>query len=265
MLGFSLSSPDLVVYTGSPHIPTKNYGDSLEFLEKNRCSIELSLENGIDGSDTKVKHKAPIVKFSTVCQTLHQEMSPDFSFELLPLPETADYLHKEHEHLPVISINAGCINGAVELDSVIYSDDGCFVGGDVIRTHTMVGDGVGNSLYNTARFGDFSYKFSSLESGFYNIDLHFAEIVFTTGSPGIRVVSSLDIYGQVGANKPLVISNIKTFVDSCGGLLTRFEGLMRSSIVCGITDMSDCGVEVKYKKLERDYEHQSKELAGMRR
>ncbi|KAK6229096.1 hypothetical protein SCA6_018047 [Theobroma cacao] len=60
----------------------------------------------------------------------------------------------------------------------------------------MVGDGVGNSLYNTARFGDFSYKFSSLEP----------EIVFTTSPPGSRVfyvfiqsekvVSSLDIYGQ---------------------------------------------------------------------
>ncbi|WRX28851.1 Leucine-rich repeat - like 10 [Theobroma cacao] len=180
LLGFSLTSPDLVICTGSPDIPVKNYGDSPEFLEKNRCSIELSLENGIDGSDAKAKHKTPTVKFSTVCQTFEKEMSPDSSFELLPLPESADYLHKEHEHLPVISINAGCINGAVELDGVIYSDDDCYVGGDVIRTHTMVGDGVGNSLYNTARYGDFSYKFSSLEPGFYNIDLHFAEIVFTT-------------------------------------------------------------------------------------
>ncbi|EOY13846.1 Receptor like protein 27 [Theobroma cacao] len=162
-----------------------------------------------------------------------------------PLPESADYLHKEHEHLTVISINAGCINGAVELDGVVYSEDDCYVGGDVIRTDTMVGDGVGNSLYNTAQFGDFSYEFSSLERGFYNIDLHFAEIVFTSGPPGIRVfdvfiqqekvVSGLDIYGLVGANKPLVISNINTFFDSGGGLLIRFEGLMRSPIVCGIT------------------------------
>ncbi|KAK6270380.1 hypothetical protein POUND7_007485 [Theobroma cacao] len=170
MLGFSLSLPDLVVCTGSPDIP-----------------IEFSLENGIDGSDTKVKHKTPTAKFSTVCQTFHKEMPPDSSFVLLPLPGTADYVHKEHEHLPVISINAGCINGAVEVDGVIYSDGGCYVGGDVIRTDSVVGDGVGNSLYNTAQFGDFSYKFSSLESGFYNIDLLFAEIVFTTGPPGIRV------------------------------------------------------------------------------
>ncbi|XVF18221.1 hypothetical protein REPUB_Repub11eG0002900 [Reevesia pubescens] len=299
MLGFSLTSPDLVICTGSPDIPENSYGDSPQFSEKHRCSIELSLENGIDGSDTKLKHKTPTVKFSTVCQTFDKELSPDSSFELLPLPETAEYRQKEDEHLPVISINAGCLNGAVELDGVIYSDDNCYVGGDVIRTDSMIGDGMGNSLYHTARFGDFSYKFSALESGFYTVDLHFAEIVFTSGPPGIRVfdvfiqeekvVSSLDIYGQVGANKPLVISNIRTFVDSGGGLLIRFEGLIRSPIVCGITVMKDSPASFKeaeseevmgmakwgghesprdisdHQKLQRDYECQNKELEEMRR
>lgn len=52
-------------------------------------------------------------------------------------------------------------------------------------------------------------------------------------------MTSLDIYGQVGANKPLVISNIRTFVDSDEGLLIRFEGLMGSPIVCGITVRKD--------------------------
>ncbi|OMO65853.1 hypothetical protein CCACVL1_21367 [Corchorus capsularis] len=305
LLGFSLTSPDLVVCTGSPDIPSKIYGDSPEFLEKNRRSFELSLENGIDGSETTTKQKTPTVKFSTVCQTFDRELSPDSSFELLPLPEASDYVQNKHEDLPVISINAGCINGAVELDGVTYSDDNFYSGGDVIRTDTMVGDGEGKSLYNSARFGDFSYKFSSLESGSYTVDLHFAEIVFTSGPPGIRVfdvfiqeekvVSSLDIYGQVGANKPLVIPNIRTFVDSGGGLLIRFEGVVRSPIVCGITvrkespasfkeaesqevmgmaelgdhesprDMSECEVEVQYKNLQRNYERQSKELAEMRR
>ncbi|KAK8527615.1 hypothetical protein V6N12_054821 [Hibiscus sabdariffa] len=314
MLGFSLTSPDLVICTGSPDIPLKAYGDSPEFLEKHRCSFELSLENGIDGSDgSKANVKTPTVKFSTVCQTFHKELSPESSFELLPLLETAD---NNHENLPVISINAGCLNGAAKFDGVIYSKDNCYVGGDVI----IIGDGVGNSLYDTARIGDFSYNFSTLESGFYAIDLHFAEIVFTSGPPGIRVfdvfiqeekvVTSLDIFGQVGANKPLIISNIRTFVDSGGGLLIRFEGLIGSPIVCGITirkdspeikknsklfaeqicetgfkeagseeimgmaeigghesprDISDDEVEVKYQRLQMDYEHQKKELAEMRR
>ncbi|TYH29715.1 hypothetical protein ES288_A01G034600v1 [Gossypium darwinii] len=305
MLGFSLTSPDLVICAGSPDIPSKAYGDSPEFLEKHRCSIEVSLENGIEGSDnSKAKQKSPTVKFSTVCETFHKELSPESSFELLPLTETADYSQHKHEDYPAISINAGCLNGAVELDGVIYSNDDCFVGGDVIIADRIVGDGGGNSLYNTARLGDFSYNFLTLECGFYAIDLHFAEIVFTTGPPGIRVfdvfvqeekvVNSLDIYGQVGANKPLVISNIRTFVDSGGGLLIRFEGLMGSPIVCGITvrkdslesfkeagseeimgmdkmeghesprDISDCEIEVKYQILQMDYELQKKELAEMR-
>ncbi|KAG4160919.1 hypothetical protein ERO13_D01G024000v2 [Gossypium hirsutum] len=305
MLGFSLTSPDLVICAGSPDIPSKAYGDSPEFLEKHRCSIEVSLENGIEGSDnSKAKQKSPTVKFSTVCETFHKELSPESSFELLPLRETADYSQHKHEDYPAISINAGCLNGAVELDGVIYSNDDCFVGGDVIIADRIVGDGGGNSLYNTARLGDFSYNFLTLECGFYAIDLHFAEIVFTTGPPGIRVfdvfvqeekvVTSLDIYGQVGANKPLVISNIRTFVDSGGGLLIRFEGLMGSPIVCGITvrkdslesfkeagseeimgmdkvgghesprDISDCEIEVKYQILQMDYERQKKELAEMR-
>ncbi|TYI41660.1 hypothetical protein ES332_A01G041500v1 [Gossypium tomentosum] len=305
MLGFSLTSPDLVVCAGSPDIPSKAYGDSPEFLEKHRCSIEVSLENGIEGSDnSKAKQKSPTVKFSTVCETFHKELSPESSFELLPLTETADYSQHKHEDYPAISINAGCLNGAVELDGVIYSNDDCFVGGDVIIADRIVGDGGGNSLYNTARLGDFSYNFLTLECDFYAIDLHFAEIVFTTGPPGIRVfdvfvqeekvVNSLDIYGQVGANKPLVISNIRTFVDSGGGLLIRFEGLMGSPIVCGITvrkdslesfkeagseeimgmdkmeghesprDISDCEIEVKYQILQMDYELQKKELAEMR-
>ncbi|XP_039001539.1 kinesin-like protein KIN-14Q [Hibiscus syriacus] len=298
MLGFSLSSPDLVISTGSPDIPSKAYGDSPEFLGKHRCSFELSLENGIDGSDgSKAKVKTPTVKFSTVCQTFHKELSPESSFELLPLPETAD---NKHENLPVIRINAGCLTGTAKFEGVIYSNDNCYEGGDVI----IIGDGVGKSLYDTARIGDFSYNFSTLKSGFYAINLHFAEIVFTSGPSGIRVfdvfiqeervVTSLDIYGKVGANKPLVISNIRTFVDSGGGLLIRFEGLIGSPIVCGITirkdspesfkeagseeimgmaevgahesprDITDDEVEVKYQSLQRDYECQKKELAEMR-
>ncbi|GLT64702.1 hypothetical protein SLA2020_371790 [Shorea laevis] len=97
MLGFSLTSPDLVICAGSPDIPTERYGSSPEFLEKNKCSIELSLENGINESNAKKTHKTPSVKFSTVCQTFEKELSPESSFELLPpQPVIQDDLQKEH-------------------------------------------------------------------------------------------------------------------------------------------------------------------------
>jgi kinesin family protein C2/C3 len=43
MLGFSLTSPDLVICAGSPDISRTGYGDSPELLDGNKCSIELSL------------------------------------------------------------------------------------------------------------------------------------------------------------------------------------------------------------------------------
>ncbi|GLU14648.1 hypothetical protein SLE2022_312070 [Rubroshorea leprosula] len=305
MLGFSLTSPDLVICAGSPDIPTERYGSSPEILEKNRCSIELSLENGIDKSSAKYTHKTPSVKFSTVCQTYEKELSPESSFELLPpTPAMQDDLQKQR--FPVISINAGSTNEAAALDGVNFLEDNCFSGGDVTWTDTIIGDGEGLSLYKTARYGNFSYMFSSLQSGGYIVDLHFAEIMFTLGPPGIRVfdvfiqedkvVSGLDIYGQVGANKPLVVSGIKTFVNGDEGLFIRFEGIIGSPIVCGISvrkddfanfkeaadqlevrgitevaednlarDIDEGEVKGEYQMLPKDHESQKKELIELRR
>jgi Malectin domain len=49
------------------------------------------------------------------------------------------------------------------------------------------------SLYCSARVGNFSYIFDQLEEGNYEVDLHFAEIMFTDGPPGMRV---FDIFIQ---------------------------------------------------------------------
>ncbi|KAB5521709.1 hypothetical protein DKX38_026028 [Salix brachista] len=179
MLGFSLTSPDLVICAGSPDISRTGNGDSPDFMDKNKCSIEVSLENGIDGSE--------------------------------------------------------------------FVEDDCFAGGDTVRTNATIGDGQegGLSLYQTARYGNFTYCFRGLEPGTYDVSLHLAEIVFTEGPPGLRVfdvfihekkaVSSLDIYAQVVANKPLVVSDLKAFVEGDEDLLIRFEGVMGKPIVCGIS------------------------------
>ncbi|XP_019443766.1 PREDICTED: kinesin-like protein KIN-14Q isoform X2 [Lupinus angustifolius] len=97
MLGYSLTSPDLVICGVSPDIAGTNYGsDSPELMGGKYCknlasSIELSLENGINGSEVEVDNghkKTTTVKFSNLCQTFEQEeemLSPEASFEL-PLP-----------------------------------------------------------------------------------------------------------------------------------------------------------------------------------
>ncbi|KAE9585081.1 putative minus-end-directed kinesin ATPase [Lupinus albus] len=97
MLGYSLTSPDLVICGVSPDIAGISYGsDSPELMGGKYCknlasSIELSLENGINGSEVEVDNgynKTKTVKFSNLCQTFEQEeqvLSPEASFEL-PLP-----------------------------------------------------------------------------------------------------------------------------------------------------------------------------------
>ncbi|XP_027342983.1 kinesin-like protein KIN-14Q [Abrus precatorius] len=94
ILGYSLTSPDLVICAGSPDIAGISYSDSPEVLKNKYCknlesSMELSLENGINGSQVEVDngHKIPTVKFSDFFQTFEQKeelLSPEASFELFP-------------------------------------------------------------------------------------------------------------------------------------------------------------------------------------
>ncbi|KAG5235708.1 kinesin protein [Salix suchowensis] len=253
MLGFSLTSPDLVICAGSPDLSRNGYRDSPELLD-GKFSIELSLENGIDGSDMKDSIKTPCVKFSSVFQTFNKELSPESSFELLPHQEKEEKLVKDL--VPGVCINAGCTDRAVVLGGVEFLGDDCFLGGDHVRTDATIGDGQNGdlSLYQTARYGNFSYCFRALEPGNYDVSLHLAEIVFTDGPPGLRVfdvfvqekkvVSCLDIYAQVGANRPLVVSDLKAFVEGDEGLLIRFEGVMGKPIVCGISITKPIGMSL---------------------
>ncbi|XP_059661323.1 kinesin-like protein KIN-14Q [Cornus florida] len=302
MLGFSLTSPDLVICAESPDIPRRSYVESPEF--SNRASIELSLENGINGSEMENAHETPATtKFSTSWPTAVEDASPVASFELLPPPIVEEKLLKDP--LPIISINAGSLDGISALDGIDFLEDSCFSGGDTTRTDTTIGDGNGHSIYQTARFGNFSYHFKALKSGNYSVDLHLAEIMFTDGPPGMRVfdvfiqeqkaVSDIDIYARVGANKPLVISDLKAFVSGDEGLTIRFEGVTGSPIVCGISirghssasfgevellkvmgmsqmpeyqspkDIGDYNVDGDSQKLRIEYECQKKELTQTRR
>lgn len=111
-------------------------------------------------------------------------------------------------------VNAGSL--AIEgLDSRInFKGDFSYHGGDVLRTvDCIINGGDCPSLYQSARYGNFCYKFDGLAPGDYFVDLHFAEFVNINGPKGMRmfdvymqeekVLSELDIYSLVGANKPL--------------------------------------------------------------
>lgn len=148
--------------------------------------MELSFENSFSGIEVNYNQRTPSVRFSKLCETYEEELSPGSSFELAPPPATTSL--QSEELLQAVSINAGSSNDAVTLDGMNYVEDNCYNGGDTIRS-----DEIEHPLYQTARYGNFYYNFSSLEPGNYVVDLHFAEIVFTNGPPGMRV---FDVYLQ---------------------------------------------------------------------
>lgn len=85
-----------------------------------------------------------------------------------------------------LGINAGCENEPVVYGGADFEVDKFYSGGDTLKTDAQVGNG-GDGLYQSARFGNFSYQFPEFQAGDYIIDLHFAEIVFVEGPPGVRV------------------------------------------------------------------------------
>ncbi|KDO81245.1 hypothetical protein CISIN_1g0371692mg, partial [Citrus sinensis] len=99
-------------------------------------------------------------------------------------------------------------------------------------------------LYQSARFGNFSYRIGNLSPGDYLVDLHFAEIVNANGPKGMRVFDvfmqeekvllEIDIYSIVGANKPLQVVDVRVSVGMDEVLLIRFDGACGSPIVNGI-------------------------------
>ncbi|XP_038977497.1 kinesin-like protein KIN-14E [Phoenix dactylifera] len=145
----------------------------------------------------------------------------------------------------VMFVNAGGSAIQGQDSRINFEGDSYFQGGDIIETNeAMVEGGDYPLVYQSARYGNFCYKFEGLAPGEYFVDLHFAEIVNTNGPKGIRVfdvsvqeekiLSELDIYAVVGANKPLQLVDIRVPVLENGVIVIRFEGISGTPTVCGI-------------------------------
>lgn len=195
MLGFSLTSPDLVICTGSPEIPRNDFEETPDLIKK-ACrrnlitSVELSLENGISGFQNEENLSATTAVLFPELPASNENRYLEPSLELpliLEVPKQAERDELPETSLPVISINVGGMDGTASLGGVGFQEDVFFIGGDVIKTEARIGDGEGLELYQSARFGNFSYKFQSLVAGNYSVDLHLAEIIFTEGPPGMRI------------------------------------------------------------------------------
>ncbi|KAJ7560229.1 hypothetical protein O6H91_04G119000 [Diphasiastrum complanatum] len=143
----------------------------------------------------------------------------------------------------VVAINSGGSGLLETCYGISFIEDSFFSGGDVLRTCEIISETEEPFLYQTARYGNVAYTLSDLSIRDYFVDLHFAEIIFTNGPPGMRVfdiflqgnkvVSELDVYGRVGSNKPLVLSNLRATVKD-GTLKIRLEGVVGSPMINGI-------------------------------
>lgn len=145
----------------------------------------------------------------------------------------------------VMFMNAGG-EVSVEADAHIsLLTDNFFEGGDIFQTEESIIEGGDYPfIYQSARLGNFCYRFCNLHPGEYFVDLHFVEIINTYGPKGMRVfnvfmqdekvLSDFDIFSIVGANKPLQLVDLRVSVKDDGMVVIRFEGVNGSPVVSGI-------------------------------
>ncbi|XP_057783910.1 kinesin-like protein KIN-14R [Salvia miltiorrhiza] len=145
----------------------------------------------------------------------------------------------------VLFVNAGSMTSRESDSGVEFAADNFFEGGDIILTEDFILEGGDCSfIYQSARLGNFCYRFENLMAGDYFIDLHFSEIINVSGPKGMRVfnvfiqdekiLSEFDIFSIVGFNKPLQVVGARAAVKDDGILHLRFEGVFGSPILSGI-------------------------------
>ncbi|KAE9607044.1 putative minus-end-directed kinesin ATPase [Lupinus albus] len=186
------------------------------------------------------EHKDSVMEDSD--ESLLDSMVCDSSSRLIPTgftrPDKAD-----GEYFMFVNAGGEAFNDAD--GRLTFLSDTFFDGGNVFRTdEQIVCAGDYPFIYQSARLGTFCYRFDKIPPGNYVIDLHFVEIINTNGPKGMRVfnvyiqeekvLSELDIFAVVGANKPLQLIDPRVRVKDDEVILIRFESINGSPLVSGI-------------------------------
>ncbi len=131
---------------------------------------------------------------------------------------------------PVLQINSG--GGA----SGAWAADEMISGGSTASTTAAintanVADPAPQSVYQTERYGAFTYNISNLEPGAsYNVGLHFAEIYWTAAGKrefnvlinGTQVLTNFDIFAAAGGENIAVVKSFTATASSSGGITIQF-------------------------------------------
>jgi subtilisin family serine protease len=148
----------------------------------------------------------------------------------------------------VYQINAG--GGA----SGSFSADTFSTGGSGYTVAQAITTGVANAapmaVYQSLRYGNFSYVMPSLTPGTtYTVRLHFAETyhtaagkrVFNVAINGANVLSSFDIVAAAGAANKAVVKEFTAVADANGKITISFTTVVDAAVVNGIEILSGTG------------------------
>ncbi len=141
----------------------------------------------------------------------------------------------------VIRINSG--GPAQNFGGEAWVADQYFTGGTVYSTTSPIANTTQDQIYQTERFGNFSYAIPVGQAGTYAVDLHLAEIYFgTTGQRvfninienGQFVRNNLDIIQTFGANNTAFVLRADNLNITDGTINITFTNVVNNAKVSGI-------------------------------
>ena len=156
---------------------------------------------------------------------------------------------------PVSNSSVYAVNaGAAAAGS--FAADGYYSGGNTYATTasidtSAVSNPAPQAVYQTERFGNFTYTFPNLSSGAqYTVRLHFAEIYWTSSGQrlfnasinGQQVLTNFDIYATVGAANKAIVEQYTTTADANGQIAIQFISVKDNAKVNGIEILGSSSV-----------------------
>ena len=98
------------------------------------------------------------------------------------------------------------------------------------------------NVYQTYRYGNFTYTFTNVPAGLYNVRLHFCETYWTVANSrlfntfinGAQVLTNFDIFANAGGKNFATISQFATTANSTNDIVIQFVSTKDNAAVNGI-------------------------------
>lgn len=129
-----------------------------------------------------------------------------------------------------------------------FSGDTSFTGGTVNQagappiSSESSDDAAPPALYQSERYGNFTYTASLAPNSPYTVRLHFAEIWWTSAGKrsfnvsinGVQVLTGFDVFAAAGGKNVPLVETFNTTSDSAGVVRITFTSLIDNAQVNGI-------------------------------